>query len=970
VMEGSIEVGEELDSSAAGANITITDDEGQNVENTEDPGEELEGTVSDDELDGGVKPSGYSMSVSKSRVLVNEAFTWKSSMRGANYGYLHIKCGNNEVYCGKVYNGRSYSFKIADSGTFRFYLVLYNSYGSFNGYYANGGSLYVTAGYAPSGYSLSYSSSSVYAGQSVTYNLKKYNATKAKAVVLRNGRSYASDYVGDCFRVNFSQTGTYKVYLILYNDFGSFDGSKHNGIHTVTVKDGKPTAYSMSLSATSVKVGSSVDVNCNTNRATSATVVVTSNGRTTASKTFTGLQGLLNVNINFPETGKYGIYLITKNAYGSYNGKSNAKYITVTGSAPSGYYMSISTNSAKVGDTITLNINAYEAKYYYICANQNGSLVFKEKRGLDTRLDLKITQAGTYVFYLITYNDYGSYNGLSKGKTLTCVVSDSTTSTNNYFKVGRNTYSFTNSSNSFGYPTNYKMPLSQYISVLGYTNGYNTWRNAGNWGGSCYGMASSSLQFYLNNLSIRTFSSTASNLYSIVAPRSYKTSLTKMIERYQLSQMIGTVSKQRSSNRNNFSGLINAVNNFSSTGKNPVIIGVYRNGGGHALVGLSCGRDSSGNYRINVYDCNYPTKKDRHITISKNLKSFSYNGGSHTYSYYLDYSYASTVYSAMPNGARSKSLDGSDGEDGDEGINGFRIAIKADDYDIVNSSGVKLADIDGAYRIDNMEMGEISDFEEYVLPVDNYELTYKNDLAEDEVELRVYNDIYYNEAEASGTSGKIEFGNVGTTDRLICNVIPGTACDLSISTLNDAGVMQYFEVEGTKLGVANVDTNSFEAVSSEGYVYQNGAQVSLGGTSSGGNEELDGSSASNSNILGNNLDDFDTSLDGSSGIYDYNIYERSNLLELESGVVNGSVGVVVSSDSSDLTEAVGQAAIYDADGKLVSITKKDIVLGTGKTYIDFDVNPGEIKVTGDVIVKVMLWNEDMYPLAEQLEFVA
>lgn len=57
------------------------------------------------------------------------------------------------------------------------------------------------------------------------------------------------------------------------------------------------------------------------------------------------------------------------------------------------------------------------------------------------------------------------------------------------------------------------------------------------WGGSCYGMTGTTLEFYENpQFKVEDYDASAQSLYDIAAPKEKNAPLTKLIEAYQISQ--------------------------------------------------------------------------------------------------------------------------------------------------------------------------------------------------------------------------------------------------------------------------------------------------------------------------------------------------------------------------------------------------------------------------------------------------
>lgn len=201
------------------------------------------------------------------------------------------------------------------------------------------------------------------------------------------------------------------------------------------------------------------------------------------------------------------------------------------------------------------------------------------------------------------------------------------------------TYSFDNSRKAFGYDKGYKIPLERYQFIFGDTAlAQALYRQTGAWGGSCYGMSSTSSLFFRkdNGIFPDSFRGGAA-VPSALAARDYNSawglSLTEFIEAMQVSQNGSTIQKDYNANRNRLDALCREVERVQSGSSGPVVIAVFGMEGGHALVGYELVEISGSESRLMVYDCNYPDQ-ERYITLTKNA-SGQYTG----WYYYLNNRY-------------------------------------------------------------------------------------------------------------------------------------------------------------------------------------------------------------------------------------------------------------------------------------------------------------------------------------------
>lgn len=184
------------------------------------------------------------------------------------------------------------------------------------------------------------------------------------------------------------------------------------------------------------------------------------------------------------------------------------------------------------------------------------------------------------------------------------------------------TYNFSNSRQGFGYGSSYKIPYSSYTIIFGDTvKAKYFYRYAGLWGGSCYGMASTSGMFNYpgSGLGVKDFNVVASKVkdLKILDKDSTNMTVTELIEAMHLSQCDTPIQNAYRATTNCLEDLYEQVNEVRETGK-PVLIGVFGPQGGHALLGYDIEKVSDTEAHLYVYDCNFPNQ-NRYITLSMNL---------------------------------------------------------------------------------------------------------------------------------------------------------------------------------------------------------------------------------------------------------------------------------------------------------------------------------------------------------------
>ncbi len=188
-------------------------------------------------------------------------------------------------------------------------------------------------------------------------------------------------------------------------------------------------------------------------------------------------------------------------------------------------------------------------------------------------------------------------------------------------------YSFSNSRAAFSYPNPYHIPMEIFRLVYGdEIKAEKMYETFGNWNGNCYGMVSTAgiLYQYGNGISPGDFNSWAAAPGALSVQdrdEAISLTLTQFIEAVHISQLTEEASEVRNRNMNQLSYLCDAVADSRLSGRAPVLICVWGEGGGHAIMGYEVQHISDSEARILVYDPNYPMT-ERYITLYKSGGDF------------------------------------------------------------------------------------------------------------------------------------------------------------------------------------------------------------------------------------------------------------------------------------------------------------------------------------------------------------
>jgi len=509
-----------------------------------------------------------------------------------------------------------------------------------------------------------------------------------------------------------------------------------------------------------------------------------------------------------------------------------------------------------------------------------------------------------------------------------------TVSPSNRFTMLRDNYSFANTYTSFGYGYTYRIPIERYISVFGITEGTQKYNYGGYWGGSCYGFSSTSLMFFKNKLNYKKYNSTASSLYNIPAPKTPSASLTILMERYQIAQSMNIVSRERSAYFDNYKKIIEAVQHFEKTGENPIILCVWRNGGGHAVVPYKCVANDSGGYSIYVYDNNYPTNTERIVTINKDMKSFSYGN----YNRSISFNYADTVHNALEGVSLM-----------DEEYNTATVTVNSDNISFTDINGVDIENINGAYEVLPVEADYDISQKTYVVPVGDYIISNrKTDI--EEFKVSIANEKDYQLVKTDNPGASISVGIYDSTGRVYAYINSDKKSNNSIQTMNNSGVSKLLEAVGKSLGASSASDSNMEIVA-DSEVMCNGEKLSVGALGEVGSASVS------------------TEVDLNDGNTDKScsIVINKNTLTYNNNSIKGNLSFMVYNNTDSVISSRIMTCLYSENGGLVSILKNDDeVLGVGSNYIDLGTLNYMGLTNGKYYIKCFVWDNTyaMTPLAE------
>lgn len=373
-------------------------------------------------------------------------------------------------------------------------------------------------------------------------------------------------------------------------------------------------------------------------------------------------------------------------------------------------------------------------------------------------------------------------------------------------------YSFSNSRGSFGYGSLYYIPRQRYVTALqSVVRGsyYHEW-DCG-WRGSCFGMAASTTEFYDgDNFTLKNYDASAENLFDLSAPGSPEADLTKIIEIYQVSQFADAIGAETEVNFGEYRKLIRQVEEFERSGglgidseADPLIMCIYANYAGHAVVPVAVNMDAEGNYVLDVYDCNYPDRFNK-LVIKKDFSGIQYGM----------YKAASFVrYSTVRDALTDADFTGKNLRKSKEESNKVSVAVNREDVKLVNGGGKDYTEIKGSYeqrRVSNDKEDVFSGVRSFVLPQGEYQIqdaAKKKEKTQDE-DLKYYvaTEDLYSAVETSDKDAKLTVKSVKGTGYDSVTLDSGKAdTESEFTVMSVSGLQREVSVKGSSVTAEIMD---------------------------------------------------------------------------------------------------------------------------------------------------------------------
>ena len=374
------------------------------------------------------------------------------------------------------------------------------------------------------------------------------------------------------------------------------------------------------------------------------------------------------------------------------------------------------------------------------------------------------------------------------------------------FAVNVDGFSFQNSSSSFGYSSGYRIPLARYLDIFPAARAQALYDAAGSWGGSCFGFSTTSLGLFNNKIVRNNLQSNAATTYGVSTPGRPDHAVTMLLEGYQISQSIDEVNQRFNANltylrpgyANRISQLISAIDSFAQGTGDPVLLLVWAQGYGHAVVPYEVIRGSS-EYTINLYDNNYPGQT-RTLKIANNLQSWSFvfdtqrtwrSTDDKAYLSYISSNYIVEQYTAkvLQKNAYTYSY------------RPIFLNTNTDDFTIFSNSDPSGKDIKDDYRVIPMTSDLSEKHSYYTLPNGDYTVTFRStDDGQSMLAFCSGSDELYMQATLASGQAVFNISSDGKNDTVKLGSLPKET----------ALLVDIYDVDGNKTSLSESVSTGFE----------------------------------------------------------------------------------------------------------------------------------------------------------------
>jgi uncharacterized protein YkwD len=185
---------------------------------------------------------------------------------------------------------------------------------------------------------------------------------------------------------------------------------------------------------------------------------------------------------------------------------------------------------------------------------------------------------------------------------------------------GADNYRFLNTHASFGYGSQYRIPQARYQEIFTPLASQFLVNNQPVWDGSCFGFTATAYAFNAGRLFRSDYQSGVSRTFDFTAPQTSNNSLTRLIELYQIAQLLPVLGAAMNNNLNNLHGLVSAASN-----ENGLIVGIWNPARtmGHAVTVYGAEHIGGNRHEMLVFDNNQPDNADLRLIVDLSMSGSS-----------------------------------------------------------------------------------------------------------------------------------------------------------------------------------------------------------------------------------------------------------------------------------------------------------------------------------------------------------
>ena len=333
-------------------------------------------------------PTSPWLSISKDHYDIGETVTFNFGATGATYYIIGINRNGSRIITDTVSSGKSYSFN--EPGEYTAHVTCCNSYG-----YSDTNTIsFAVISAPPINPWLNVSKEHYSSGEAVTFT---FGATYADYYIIginKDGNRIITETITSGKSFTFNEQGNYSAHVTCCNSFGYSD----TNTVSFTVDSALPKNPWLSVSRNCYDCGESVVFSFGATDADYYIIGINKDGSRIVTETVTS-----GKSYNFNEEGNYTAHVTCCNAYGYSD--TNEVSFAVTSKPPFDPWITTLKKQYLIGESVTFNLGATNAYYYFIGINKDGARIITES--VPSGKSYSFDQPGKYTAYVSCCNTYG-----------------------------------------------------------------------------------------------------------------------------------------------------------------------------------------------------------------------------------------------------------------------------------------------------------------------------------------------------------------------------------------------------------------------------------------------------------------------------------------------------------------------------------------------------------------------------------